>query len=238
MTGGKRVKQVIIGITSSIAEETLLSTTLANIWSVNDAEVLPVVLPNIADKAEHYADMVDGVLLTGGGDIDPALFGEDPHPLLGEITPERDQFEVTLTKALLARNKPLLAICRGVQILAIAGGGDMYQDLPSQFAKPLIQHRQHAPRSYKSHQITIGQGTRLETLAKGNTAYVNSYHHQAVRKVPEGFKASAWTNDGVIEAIENSASYPFQVGVQWHPETLVDDEFSTRLFHAFIASCK
>ncbi|MBM7838597.1 putative glutamine amidotransferase [Alkalihalobacillus xiaoxiensis] len=228
---------IMIGVSSSIVEEGRLSTALDNVFALDHAHILPVVLPNLAPKkAEHYVAALDGILLTGGGDINPGLFNEDPHPALGSITPERDEFELAIAQAALKREMPILAICRGVQILAIAAGGDMYQDLPSQFNQPLIQHRQVAPRGYGSHRLSLAKHSRLASIANGNELLVNSFHHQAVRQVPSSFKATAWTTDGVIEAIERTDDV-FQVGVQWHPEHM-KDVASANLFAAFIQACK
>ncbi|GAF22448.1 LOW QUALITY PROTEIN: glutamine amidotransferase [Bacillus sp. JCM 19047] len=230
------MQMILIGITSSIVEEGRLSTAIDNISSINGKTVLPVVLPNIEpDKAWHYIKTVDGVLLTGGGDINPMLFNEDPHPDLGDLTPERDHFEYELAKAALAEGKPILGICRGMQILTIAAGGDMYQDLHTQYEGELVQHRQRAPRNIRSHQIQLKASSKLESIVNCTTMYVNSFHHQAVRNVSFPFQAVAWTNDGVIEAIEHQ-SHPFQIGVQWHPENLTDEQ-SKKLFQAFIHAC-
>ncbi|SDC24000.1 gamma-glutamyl-gamma-aminobutyrate hydrolase family protein [Shouchella lonarensis] len=229
-----------IGISSSVQDHTHVLTAFDNVNAVNMERTLPFVLPNVeSKKAYRYVEQLDGVLLTGGGDIDPSLFGEDPHPSLGEITPVRDLFEVAVVQACLEQKKPLLAICRGAQILAIAAGGDMYQDLPVQFEGTLIQHAQRAPRSHRSHLIHIKKGSLLADIAQSTHEKVNSFHHQAVRRVPSNFRAVAWSRDGVIEAIEHKKS-PFMIGVQWHPENLLatNDTFSKRLFDAFIQACE
>ncbi|WP_054710662.1 gamma-glutamyl-gamma-aminobutyrate hydrolase family protein [Bacillus sp. JCM 19041] len=227
---------ITIGITSSIVDEGRLSTALDNIAAVNKMDALPFVLPNIEpEKAYSYVSILDGLLLTGGGDINPALFNEDPHPALGNITPERDVFEYALAKVAIDLKKPILAICRGMQVLAIAAGGGMYQDLPAQHTGTLIQHKQLAPRSYGSHKIHFAKHSLIEQIAGSEEAYVNSFHHQAVSHVPATFKVSAWTNDTVIEAIEATES-TFQLGVQWHPENM-NDQFSRNLFRTFLQAC-
>ncbi|MFB4210800.1 gamma-glutamyl-gamma-aminobutyrate hydrolase family protein [Shouchella sp. JSM 1781072] len=226
-----------IGITSSIVDAGRLSTALDNIAAINGKQVLPFVLPNIEPtKAWSYVKQLDGVLMTGGGDINPTLFHEDPHPQLGSITPERDLFEMALAKAALAEEKPVLAICRGMQILNIAAGGDMYQDLPSQFQSELIQHQQRAPREYGSHQVQMKDSSILASIVGTQTMFVNSFHHQAVRQVSSPLAVVGWTNDGVIEAIEHE-THPFQVGVQWHPENM-KDEHSKKLFQGFLKACE
>ncbi|MFS0787354.1 gamma-glutamyl-gamma-aminobutyrate hydrolase family protein [Shouchella sp. 1P09AA] len=228
---------ITIGITSSIVDIGRLSTALDNIASINGKQVLPFVLPNIEPtKAWSYMKNLDGLLMTGGGDINPMLFNEEPHPQLGSITPERDLFEMALAKAALAEEKPVLAICRGMQILNLAAGGDMYQDLPSQFQGELIQHHQRAPREYGSHQIQMNDSSTLTSIVGTQTMVVNSFHHQAVRHVPSPFAVVGWTNDGVVEAIEHE-THPFQVGVQWHPENMKDD-YSKKLFQGFLHACE
>lgn len=228
---------ITIGITSSIVDAGRLSTALDNIAAINGKQVLPFVLPNIEPtKAWSYMKNLDGLLMTGGGDINPTLFHEDPHPQLGSITPERDLFEMALAKAAFAEEKPVLAICRGMQILNIAAGGDMYQDLPSQFQGELIQHHQRAPREYGSHQIQMKDSSILASIVGTQTMFVNSFHHQAVRHVSSPLAVVGWTNDGVIEAIEHE-THPFQVGVQWHPENM-KDEHSKKLFQGFLQACE
>ncbi len=227
---------ITIGITSSIVDKGRLSTALDNVAAVNKMDTLPFILPNIEpEKAYSYVSILDGLLLTGGGDINPALFNEDPHPALGGITPERDAFEFALAKAAIHLKKPILAICRGMQVLALAAGGDMFQDLQAQYEGTLIQHKQLAPRSYGSHKIYLAEHSLIKQIAKNEEAYVNSFHHQAIRRVPATFKVSAWTNDNVIEAIETTES-TFQLGVQWHPENM-SDPFSRNLFRTFLQAC-
>lgn len=140
---------------------------------------------------------------------------------------------------MMALGKPILAICRGCQILNIAAGGDMYQDIYAQCDEPLLQHAQKAPRSHGSHYIEVKQGTLLHQITNQEKYKVNSYHHQAVRKVAEGFQISAQASDGIIEAFE-STRHPFVIAVQWHPEcmTAVRDQPSVALFEAFIAACQ
>ncbi|WP_059103938.1 gamma-glutamyl-gamma-aminobutyrate hydrolase family protein [Shouchella shacheensis] len=231
-----------IGISSSVQGEERLSTSLDNISAVTQAEGLPFVLPNVGvSQACAYAEQLDGLYVTGGGDIDPNLFDEDPHPKLGEITPERDRFEIAIIRAFLQRNKPILAVCRGVQILNIAAGGDMYQDIyaQSEEEKQMLQHMQRAPRNHRSHAILLTPSSKLAELTGVTDGYVNSFHHQAVRELAPGFEATAWASDGTIEAIE-SMDHAFVVGVQWHPENLLQakDGMAKRLFLSFVQACR
>lgn len=229
----------IIGISSNLKEQ-VLSVSTDNIHAVLESGGVPIVLPNIeGDDLDSIAEMIDGLLLTGGGDIDPTLFGEEPHPRLGNITPERDTFEIALIQKMLELNKPILGICRGAQILNIAVGGDMYQDIHSQIENKLLQHDQKAPRTHASHFVWIMKDSILSDIVQLETFKVNSFHHQAVKKVPQGFGISAIASDGMIEAIE-SKTHKFVMGLQWHPECLLlkNDLMSANIFQAFLSACE
>ncbi|MDN4594893.1 gamma-glutamyl-gamma-aminobutyrate hydrolase family protein [Polycladomyces subterraneus] len=225
----------LIGLTMSLREERVQTLSRDYSDAVRSAGGIPVAIPFCEDPevVTEMAHRLDGVVLTGGGDIDPSLFGEEPLPGLGEIVPERDRMETALIRLFLEWDKPLLAICRGCQVLNIAVGGDMYQDLYTQ-REGLLQHRQRSPRYHATHAIQLVEGTLLHRLAKENTVRVNSFHHQAVRRVLSPLRVAARTGDGVIEAIE-SARHRFVVGVQWHPECMAEtDAFSRRLFEALV----
>lgn len=229
-----------IGITTNIRNEKLLTTGLDNIDSIVNAGGLPVVLPNLVTKNDvsELLAGVDGILVTGGGDIDPTYFGEEPHRELGEVCPDRDTFEMMLVKEALLLDKPILAICRGCQVLNIAAGGDIYQDIYSQIDKELLQHYQQAPRTHASHYIHLKEDTIYKDLINEESIKVNSFHHQSVRKLGKGFVVSAVATDGTIEAFE-SQSHKFVIAVQWHPENLFrnNDIHSKKLFEAFINAC-
>ncbi|MEW5865692.1 MAG: gamma-glutamyl-gamma-aminobutyrate hydrolase family protein [Bacillota bacterium] len=181
----------------------------------------PVILPpSDAQAASNLANTLDGILLSGGVDIDPRHFGEDPHPRLGSIDPERDDFELALVRAALQVGTPLLAICRGIQVLNVAAGGTLFQDIPSQMSGA-IKHRQDAPRHHASHRVTVERHSKLAGMVGAGEVLVNSFHHQAVRDLAPGFIVSARATDGVIEGIESTHDL-FVVGVQWHPESMTD----------------
>ncbi|MBI3962288.1 MAG: gamma-glutamyl-gamma-aminobutyrate hydrolase family protein [Deinococcus sp.] len=194
---------------------------------------LPLELPLVpGELAEEYLELVDGLLFTGGKDLSPMLYGEEPHQGLGEIDVARDEFEMSLARAALKRDLPLLGICRGIQTLNVAAGGTLYQDLPSQLPQSL-KHEQKTDRQYTSHSVQIVPGSHLADMF-GLSMKVNSHHHQAVKAVAPGFQVTARASDGVIEAIE-MAGQRFMVGVQWHPEALVDDyPAHRRLFTEFV----
>lgn len=202
--------------------------------SVKRAGGEPVVL-KMSDTAADVLARVDGVLLTGGADVDPALYGQDPHERT-EVDPDRDRFEVPLARAALAADAPLLAICRGVQVLNVAAGGTLVQDLPSQ-APSDLQHSIDVPKNHVAHTVRIEPGSRLAAVIGGaariDACAVNSRHHQAVDAVAPDFVVSAVSPDGVIEAIERPSA-PYCLGVQWHPENFWRTGEFDSLFRSFV----
>ncbi|MEW9668935.1 gamma-glutamyl-gamma-aminobutyrate hydrolase family protein [Ammoniphilus sp. 3BR4] len=228
----------LIGITASF-DGTHIKVPKENIQAILQAGGLPFILPYAEDEQtiRQIASQLDGLLLTGGGDIDPFLFGDEPLPSLGSITPERDTLEVLLIREMLSLDKPILGICRGCQILNIAAGGDMYQDIYTQKSSPLLQHSQNAPRYHVSHYADIRQKTLLHRIMGEERIKINSFHHQAVRNLADGFCIAATSTDGVIEAFD-SREHAFVLGVQWHPEDLIlKHPIMFKLFTAFVAAC-
>lgn len=185
---------------------------------------LPMVLPYSDDRAvlEAYLERLSGLLVSGGGfDIPPEAYGETPREGLGPVKPERTRFERALVDLALARGMPVLGICGGMQLLNVALGGTLYQDIGRELpqARP---HQQDHDRQHPHHPVDVKDGTLLaEALGRGQLM-VNSTHHQAVNKVGQGLKVSAVAPDGVVEAVELESARAFVVGVQWHPELLID----------------
>lgn len=201
------------------------------------AGALPLVIPILREEKAlaALAEELDGLVLTGGEDVDPVHFGEEPFPGLGRISPLRDELEIRLVKSFVERDKPVLAICRGIQVLNVALGGSLWQDLPRQWKRPL-QHRQNAPRWHCSHSIHVYEGTKLAEIIGAGPIRVNSFHHQAIKDVAPGLSVAATSADGVIEAVE-CRSHRFLLGVQWHPENLWREHPSSfSLFTAFVAA--
>lgn len=210
---------------------------------------LPVIVPCVAggsgepdagDAALVAATVarLDGLLLTGGRDVDPRHYGEEPHPKLGEVDPAKDALELAAVRAARALGVPMLGICRGTQTLAVAFGGALYQDLPSQLTGAM-RHEQRVDKRMTSHRVEVEPGTRLAGVLGGaGSLWVNSYHHQAVKRVPDGFRVAARAPDGVVEAIEAADErHGWVLGVQWHPEGLWRrDEAAARLFAALVAA--
>lgn len=206
--------------------------------AIAEAGALPLVLPMglQGEAVESLADQLDGLLLTGGVDLDPAYFGEEPIPQLGEVSPVRDEMEWQLTEAFLARDKPIFAICRGIQIVNAVAGGTLYQDLHAQ-KRGVLQHTQRAPRWHASHEVMLAAGSKLAAIFGTERIRVNSFHHQAIREAAPGFLVTAVAQDGVIEAVE-SVRHRYVVGVQWHPENMWRRQpIVHKLFQTFVDHC-
>lgn len=209
------------------------------VHAVASAGGIPVLLPNNADLScvEEIVGKLDGFLLSGGGDVDPMLFGQRATEKLGTVTPRRDSFEIALTKHILENtDKPVLGICRGIQVLNVAMGGSLYIDLPA--AGKLCHSMDMFPRDVYSHGVMVSFGTRLAVIMGAGEGKVNSFHHQAIKDLAEGLTVSAVSiPDEVIEAVE-VPSDRFVVGVQWHPEELVHAQEARKLFQAFVQAAK
>jgi len=183
---------------------------------------------------------LDGILLPGSDtDVDPAYYGEEPHPKLGRVIPEKDQTDRLVIEECERLRIPVFAICFGMQALNVWRGGTLVQDINSQIDDP-VKHQQGAPLARASHTISISEGSLLGQIAGGRaSAKVNSHHHQAVRMLGSNLRAVAWSKDGVVEAIEDPRDDIFAVGVQWHPElSWSDDGISRGLFECFVRACR
>ena len=192
----------------------------AYVRALEAAGLVPLAVPTMlaADRAGAALAAVRGLVLSGGEDVAPARYGAAPHPRLGEIDPVRDAAELALIAAARARGLPILAICRGIQILNVALGGTLYQDLDSERPGP-VPHNDETGR----HPIHVEAGSLLERTLGTRAASVNSRHHQAIRDLAPGLTAVAWADDGVIEGAEpTDAKEPWMVAVQWHPEDLTE----------------
>ena len=176
---------------------------------------------------------IDGFIFPGGGDLDPGFYGQEKRKECNEPVRRWDEIEMNLFPLLMTRGLPILGICRGCQVINVGFGGTLIQDLPSQKG---VNHRQDDANGKYSHEVTLTGGTRLKACIGSDTLRVNSYHHQAVDQVAPGFKVSATAPDGTVEGIESAAPGQFIVGVQWHPEMILDDPASKAIFGAFMAA--
>jgi putative glutamine amidotransferase len=198
----------------------------------------PVILPVINDDEAIEAQMrnVDGLILSGGYDVDPLLYGEEPTQKQDFIYPEIDDHDIKLINAAFKMNKPILGICKGIQVLNVAFGGTLYQDL-SHIEDCFIKHSQNSKRDMPGHTIEILKDTKLHKIL-GDSTRVNSFHHQAVKEIAPNFVANAWSKDGVVEGIEMQGDR-FVLGVQWHPEGMFEKyPIMVKLFKAFVEATK
>jgi putative glutamine amidotransferase len=210
----------LIGITSYAEEirwgvwtEEAALVPLAYVRAVEEAGGRPLVVPPSGDGVEETLAALDGVVFSGGGDLDPELYGAEPHDETDVPRQERDAAELHLLEAALERDMPVLAICRGSQLLNVARGGDLVQHLPEEVGHE--QHR-HEPGSFSEHNVKVAADSRLGGLL-GDRAPVKSHHHQGYGRIGSGLREVAWAEDGVVEGIED-ADKRFALGVLWHPE--------------------
>jgi putative glutamine amidotransferase len=205
--------------------------------SVEQAGGLPLVLvPGRPSDAPELLDKLEGLLMTGGSDVDPALYGQPRHGTVTRVLRERDEFEIALCREALSRDLPILAICRGQQVLNVAMGGTLIQDIPSQVAGAL-EHDPDRERWETAHDVRILPGTRLREILGKDTVAVNSFHHQAVQDVAKGLAVCARSaGDEVVEGVE-APDRRFTVGVQWHPEGFWNQEQGFHpLFEALVTA--
>jgi putative glutamine amidotransferase len=203
--------------------------------AIRRAGAVPVVIPPMDLAAiEPLLDGLWGLCLSGGPDIDPAIYGAEPHPALGPTEPELDRFEVALVRAAEEREMPVLAICRGLQVLNVARGGTLTQDLPTLHPSD-VEHRQPQSGATPTHDVTLEPGSLLAACLGVRETRVNSFHHQAVDRLGSGLRVVGRAPDGVIEAVE-ATDRSFTLAVQWHAESMVRTPEQARLLAAFVAA--
>jgi putative glutamine amidotransferase len=228
----------VIGINCSLEGENTprLSLNSGYYEAVKRAGGVPVLLAPLeeAEDIEGLLKGLDGLILSGGEDLWPERYGQRPHPKTNLVSKERDIFDFKLVRQALDMNMPILGICLGEQLLNVALGGSLIQDLPSQSA---LDGAGVAHNSKTVHKIKVGRGTHLYELLGTDTLLVNSSHHQAVDRLGKGMKVSARAEDGVIEAIE-STKHSLVIGVQWHPERMLGDFLQKRLFTTFLEAVR
>ena len=232
--------QSLGGISESIPPSWVMSQRY--ILTLTTAGAIPWMIPLVDDATlRGVYDELDAVFLPGGADIDPLTYGAAPHPLCDKTDRERDRVEVSLARWALEEQKPVLGVCRGMQLINIAAGGTLYQDLATE-KQGSIKHdyfpfsAQNYSRDYLAHEVTVNEGSRLAGIVGAGSLRVNSMHHQGVRDLGAGLVATAEAPDGLVEALEGEDD-SYLVAVQWHPEALTDnDERTRRLFTDFIAA--
>ena len=231
----------LIGLTlgrTQSASSPLPSATVSESYlrAVQNAGGIPVLIPasTSAEQLPSLFERLDGLLFTGGGDIDPQRFEGLPHPEIYDIDEGRDTVELGLARLAAAQNRPFLGICRGIQIINVALGGSLFTDLAAQMPGALKHdHYPNIPRDYLAHSVRLEAGSLLARSLGSNTAEVNSLHHQGVQHLAEGLSACAFAPDGLVEGVE-LPDHRFGLGVQWHPEWLQHLPAMRALFAAFI----
>jgi gamma-glutamyl-gamma-aminobutyrate hydrolase PuuD len=202
---------------------------LTYVASVERAGGRPILIPPSADGVDETLDVLDGIVFSGGADLEPATYGAEPHAETAGTRPERDEAELALMQAALDRNLPMLAICRGMEILNVARGGDLEQHIPD-----VVGHEEHreTPGIFSEHDVKVDDGSRLAAIL-GDRTGVKSHHHQGVGRVGDGLVETAWADDGTIEGLEDP-SRRFALGVLWHPE----EDADAALFRELVAEAR
>lgn len=234
----------VIGILSHITPHNtspLGISTLGNTYvvSIEKADGVPVILPVFMEEEnmDAYLDMCDGFLFSGGIDISPSYYNEEPHLKIGQTSLNLDRTQIPFMQKALKTGKPILGICRGHQVLTVATGGNLYQDL-SEHEGTCVKHFQETHNGDYSHTVTLESDSLISDLFE-HTIYTNSFHHQAAKDLGEGVRAIAYSQDHVIEAIQVE-NHKFALGIQWHPEAMFahGDESMRPIFDAFVNACK
>jgi putative glutamine amidotransferase len=206
------------------------------VTALEGAGLIPLIVPPLSNEraATAVLDSVSGLVLTGGEDVDPARYGESRHEKVRSVNAARDATEAALVEAAKARGMPVLAICRGIQILNVALGGTLVQDISTQ-CKTDIAHDEDGPRDSRSHEIIVEPGSLIATAIGGASATVNSFHHQSVKDVADGMRVTARSPDGIVEGMESIDEDWWVLAVQWHPEEMTNspEPWDRGLFKAF-----
>ena len=229
----------VIGILAEIDDNKRVG--LAHIYTevIEKVGALPLILPYVAkeENIQRFIDLCDGFLFSGGADVQPNIYGEEVEPFCGETKPYRDALEVAVLKKAIQSKKPILCICRGMQLLNAVLGGTLYQDIKSQFESNVI-HRQSEAESYLTHEVSVLAGTPLHELVGVDRMVANTYHHQAIKTLADDLKVMATADDGIIEAVYYKGENYIH-GYQWHPERRFDcDVHNQVIFENFMKNCK
>lgn len=235
------MKRPIIGFTALRSDEQRSRhyvLTGPYVQAIEEAGGYPVVLPALPELADQGLDLVSGLLLLGGGDMEARHFGQATSPKADYLNPLRDAFELAILNSALRRRMPVLGVCRGMQIMNVALGGGLYQDIADEQGSAFDHYREDIPNQ-AVHSVSIAPDSCLASILGSTSVSVNSVHHQAVKDLAPGLKAAAWAPDGVIEGIESSGDGGFMLGVQWHPERIAETmPEHRRLFERFVKAAE
>ena len=229
----------IIGVSAAVNDSHSSIIRDFYINAICDAGGAPILLPcvDFAETLDSYALLCDGFFFTGGVDIDPARYGESVREACGKIYDFRDEYELALFDRAFRSAKPILGICRGIQLINVALGGSLYQDIPSERPSQ-IPHRQSEPETTPSHSVNITKGTPLHALVGAERMKANSFHHQAIKKLGRGLEVMATADDGLVEAVYSTEARYLRA-YQWHPERLFQSDEQNRLiFRDFVDACR
>ena len=235
----KPVRACTVAVTASIrpdGDTSRVRLTAAYVTALENAGLIPLIVPPLlsTDAAAAVLGSVAGLVLTGGEDVDPARYGEKRHEKVRNVNPARDAAEVALIMEAQERGTPVLAICRGIQILNVALGGTLVQDISSQ-CETNIEHDDEGARNSRSHEISVEPASLIAKAIGAEHVTVNSFHHQSVKSVAEGMRVTARSPDGIIEGLESTDEDWWVMAVQWHPEEMTDaaEPWDRGLFKAF-----
>jgi putative glutamine amidotransferase len=229
----------LIGIGSDVVhhegerDQAFVYTTYVD--ALRRAGAIPVLIPPQPENAAEVLDDLDGLVLAGGYDCDPAAYGEAPHGSLEPMDPRRQENDLALARAARQRGIPTLGICLGLQVMNVAAGGTLIQDIQSEIDTE-IDHASE-PTDRHRHMVTVDGGTRLGRILGARELNVNSSHHQAIKNVGQGLRVTAHAPDGIVEGLEDPR-HPFYVGVQWHPEDMNGETSASKLFGAFLEAAR
>lgn len=234
--GASHRQRPLIGISCSHPND-YSTARMTYTESVIQAGGTPMLIP-ITTDGTVLADIIsrlDAIILIGGADIHPSYYNEEPIEQLGEVDSLRDVYDIALIRLAAQRNVPMLGICRGEQLINVAFGGTLYQDIPTQYPDTTVRHNQKEPSSVPTHTVHLLQGSAIAQITGQTELFTNTHHHQAVKQAAPGFRITAWATDSIPEAIENINGKPIW-GVQFHPEalTVAGDSISARFFHFLV----
>lgn len=235
----KPVRACTVAVTAGIRPDgntSRVRLTAAYVTALESAGLIPLIVPPLSspDTASAVLDSVAGLVLTGGEDVDPARYGEKRHEKVRSVSAARDATEAALIKEARERGTPVLAICRGIQILNVALGGTLVQDIPSQCETDIV-HDEESARDSRTHEISVEPGSLIARAIGTEHCTVNSFHHQSVKRVADGMRVTARSPDGIIEGLESTDENWWVMAVQWHPEEMTDsaEPWDQGLFKAF-----